>query len=432
MALVRARAWGVALGLSAAAWLLLVALAGASRAATVELDLPGGFNYQAGVGEANRVNFGFEGPPPSGTATVTDLGAPLTPGAGCAANGSNSVRCATMGLPRLTAQLGDDDDSALLDGPYFATVDGGPGADRVTATGIGPLTADGGEGNDVLTGGALRDSLSGGGGHDVLHGDRGDVLSDGDREGAVDSDVLDGGGRATADYSVRTRPLHIDLAHSTGNGERGEGDTLTEIRKVLGGTADDFLAGDGRPNAINGGGGADRILGRGGSDQIHIFGPGLADGGPGNDHIVIDGPGRAVCGPGRDHVQGGHSGAGPWLSSTCEVVGEQQDNFTYGVLPHPVRLSRRGRLVFRLPCFAGAYGSCKQRLSLTGARPPYRRVATVRLRRKAGTRRPALKLPAALARRARQGPVRLRVRLKGDDEANGWSFVWRFDVRLPK
>jgi RTX calcium-binding nonapeptide repeat (4 copies) len=346
------------------------------------------------------------------------------------------VRCTAMfGLrPSLDVELADGDDTALLNGPISATVDGGPGADRVTELGTGYIVAEGGKGNDVLTGGALIDTLSGGGGRDELHGGGAhDFLADGDTEGAVDADVLDGGARSdTADYSSRSRPLHIDLQRGgSGNGERGEGDTLRGIEELQGGSGRDFLAGDNKRNVINDRSGVDRVVGRGGADLIHI-GLGLAEGGAGNDHILIDGAGRAICGAGSDHVQAGHEGAGPWVSSTCEVVGEQQDNFTYGVRPYPLRVSRKGRLVFRLPCLAGAFGSCKQRLSLTAARRPYRQLDTARLRRKAGTRRPALQLPARLVRRARHHRIRLRVRLTGDDETNGWSFVWRFDVRLPR
>jgi Ca2+-binding RTX toxin-like protein len=122
----------------------------------------------------------------------------------------------------------------------------------------GPVTLDGGLGNDTLTGGTLNDSLLGGGGDDSLLGGLGnDSLT-----GGAGNDSLDGGG-GTGDRLIETGDVDFTLGASllTGLGS----DALTGIEQVSlsGGDSDNRFNVSGwiLPGVtLNGGAGTDRVL----------------------------------------------------------------------------------------------------------------------------------------------------------------------------
>lgn len=101
----------------------------------------------------------------------------------------------------------------------------------------------GGPGDDVLAGGADADVLVGGPGSDRLAGGAGDDVfftapllnSTRDAPDGAEPDLADGGpGVDTADYSVRTRPLRVDLgAVAAGGGEPGEQDRLKDVEAAF-------------------------------------------------------------------------------------------------------------------------------------------------------------------------------------------------------
>lgn len=121
-----------------------------------------------------------------------------------------------------------------LSGLEEASIVAGSGNDRILASAFaGPVTLDGGAGNDTLTGGARADVLIGGSGNDLLGGGGGNDLL----LGAAGNDLLGGGG---------------------GN------DIL------LGGSGNDRHNGGGGRDLLLGGSGLDRLNG-GGADDI-LFG----------------------------------------------------------------------------------------------------------------------------------------------------------------
>jgi Ca2+-binding RTX toxin-like protein len=121
--------------------------------------------------------------------------------------------------------------------------------------------------------------LEGRGGDDILAG-----LSSGD--------TLDGGeGRDTADYSLSTAAVSIDLTLQDGvavqsggaTGNDGEGDVLISIENVTGSAFDDTLMGDAGDNVLNGMGGCDILTGAAGDDTLVAGSEDILDGGSGFD-----------------------------------------------------------------------------------------------------------------------------------------------------
>ena len=124
----------------------------------------------------------------------------------------------------------------------------------------------------LMVGGVYEDTLRrvenifGGSGDDFITGD---ALANTFR-GGLGADILDGGaGVDTADYSDKTQSVVLTLNGAADTvvavGGSAE-DTLRNIENVIGGSAGDFLTGDGLANSFQGGGGADVIDGGGGSD----------------------------------------------------------------------------------------------------------------------------------------------------------------------
>ena len=151
---------------------------------------------------------------------------------------------------------------------------------------------------------------------------------------------------------------------------------------------------------------------------------------------------RAVCGDGSDTVSWeGESAlrAGPWVSRSCEriSVGEAGSAETELFIrpPRPITATRDGRFVFRVPCLA--FKSCRQRLTITDPRAPFRRLGSRRFVTPQAGRRIVVRIPPELVDAARRRPLRLRVRLDGviafGNTPEDWvSIVWRFDLNAPR
>ena len=165
---------------------LLASAPAVAGAATAKVR-NGTLTYSAAAGEANVLSVKFA----SGAFVLSDSGALITPGTGCAARApAHLVTC--RGVDRIEAALGD-------------------GADELKVDASVPLgvTAVGGAGDDVLRGGPQADTLSGGPGADRL-------------DGAAGPDVLRGGDDLdTADYSTRTQAVAVTLDAVAGDGEAG-------------------------------------------------------------------------------------------------------------------------------------------------------------------------------------------------------------------
>ena len=143
----------------------------------------------------------------------------------------------------------------------------------------------GGAGGDILTGNALDNLLDGGGGNDALSGQGSDDVL----RGAGGDDVMRGGaGADTADYANRTGGLEVDLDRQANDGESAELDNVGpegDVERVVAGSGDDALFGNGVANRLDGGAGDDLVEGG--------TGPDVAIGGAGADvasYVSAPGP----------------------------------------------------------------------------------------------------------------------------------------------
>ena len=190
----------------------------------------------------------------------------------------------------------------------------GSGADEVFSPGQGEDVVNGGEGMDVLSytsatqrvfidlaSGIARD---GGGGHDSFSGIEGarggqgnDVLVGGADftflRGGIGADTLVSGWTgspaarsAGIDYSTDTAGVSVDLAAGTATDGSGARDTLQgSFRSILGSAFADVLRGDAGDNVFRPRGGADQIDGRGGFDRLDYRDEAFAD--PDGDGFVV-------------------------------------------------------------------------------------------------------------------------------------------------
>jgi len=194
---------------------------------------------------------------------------------------------------------------------------GGFGHDFIDASGFnGPVTLDGGFGNDTLIGGSGRDVLNGEAGRDRLDGGDGNDTLDGGRgndllRGRRGNDLLLGGGEND----------RLDGGNGNDTLKGGGGDDL-----LNGGAGDDRLEGQAGNDGLSGLDGNDFLIG--GDDLDTLFGGAGNDslqGGAGNDTLrggagddFVDGKG------GSDLVAGGDgSSASPDAGDT--VLGEIHD-----------------------------------------------------------------------------------------------------------
>ena len=320
MALARIGVVGALVGAAVAASLVSVAEAAEVRLERLQFDCTRTLcppNYgerlvvRGGRGEANRLSVGRGA---AGEFLVTDAGAALRAGPGCASLGEQLVACPTS-TPRLVA--------------YVLAGDRGD-----TVTSSVAVNIDGGGGNDRLGGSPLADALYGAEGRDVVRGNGGDdVLRDGrlsrlppaeEDEGRFfpplleptapvppERDLFEGGvGTDTLGYEGRRRGVIADLARTDRHaGAPGEGDSLRELEQLEGGHGGDLLLGDDLANSLVGGDGDDRLVGRAGDDSLALGGgSNRARGDAGDDTIgalrenLLLERQRIACGPGRDYV----------------------------------------------------------------------------------------------------------------------------------
>ena len=198
-------------------------------------------------------------------------------------------------------ELGDGDDSVVVRAGRNHVL-GGAGADEVTmptpALLTLPQTLEGGDGNDVLTGGAGGDRLVGGDGNDQIFGQRGpDTIfaghgndrAEGNRgddsvDGGLGNDVLYGGriSGAPANYDG------YDVLLGRGGNDRIAGGWQKD--RLFGGTGADRLRGGPHADHLRGEEGSDDIAGEGGDDLILARDRvrDLVFGGPGFDRATLD------------------------------------------------------------------------------------------------------------------------------------------------
>jgi len=230
-------------------------------------------------------------------------------------------------------------------------VNAGEGADTVTASALAAadystLTINGGDGDDLLTGGPGNDDLRGDGGNDRVIGFRGTddheggagndalVWNNGDGTDVMDGDagadeVEINGAPTAGDVNTavpngsrvvfnRTNlvPFAVDLSAErlTVNGLGGDdsfngaaGLAPLTLLSLNGGSGDDSLTGGDGPDLITGGDGNDKLDGAGGDDRVvGDRGTDAHFGGDGNDALVWnngDGSDVSDGDAGFDHVE---------------------------------------------------------------------------------------------------------------------------------
>ena len=210
-------------------------VAAASTVTRVEAQI----TFTAASGDENDVSMTLA----AGMYTITDAGAPITPGAGCSALDANTVTCASDGVTVIVAALGDRNESLTNGTPTASVTYGGPGHDRLF----------GGSGPDELSGGDGEDELRGLQGADLLDGGRhADLLDGGD--GA--DDVRGNRGRDTASYEGRLASVRASLDNKPNDGGFGEHDNVRrDVEHIIGGSGPDTLIGNAQPNDLLGLGG---------------------------------------------------------------------------------------------------------------------------------------------------------------------------------
>ncbi len=169
-------------------------------------------------------------------------------------------------MPVTTPIDGGDDQDLATGGLGADTVDGGAGNDSVA----------GGEGDDVVRGGTGADVVSGQDGNDQLFGGEGDDTLIGASDGAG-NDTLDGGeGVDTATYTSSTEGIAADLVAGTVHGNLSVGvDAIVGVENLVASDFDDTVTGDAQSNMLDLRNGADSATGGAGDDTLL--------GGSGND-----------------------------------------------------------------------------------------------------------------------------------------------------
>lgn len=212
-----------------------------------------------------------------GELVFSDVGAGTmltTTAPGCIVRTAQEVRCVSLGVRAVNAQLGGGDDILHFDdtvvtvaGIASATLEGGEGDDQLDA-GVGDQNLFGNAGNDTLVGGAGDDKLYGVSGNDTAFGGPGD-------------DELHGGN---------------GVDHLSG----GDGRDL-----VRGQDGDDVLDGGGGDDDVRGGEGSDLVAGGEGDDRLDVP---VAEA---NDPGAARGADRLRGGPGNDRLGGGEEEEAP-------------------------------------------------------------------------------------------------------------------------
>jgi Ca2+-binding RTX toxin-like protein len=282
----------------------IVSLAAAAAEASTVQRGANVLTYNASAGETNVLSVTFDAAAFGGQGgivftdapgvTITPAGPACTPYPNPVALPSNRAVCEDTGITRVNVNLSDGNDVLTFGGGYTGiptTANGGDGEDDISGTdagddliGAGAVdTLNGEAGNDTLDGGGAGDSMSGGAGandaatyedaaeavHVTLDGQENDGVNcapgasdpcEGDNVGGTTNDVEDviGGGGADTIIGQRTTDLNPLTANTFLGGDGN--DTL------IGNAGDDTLEGEADDDTLQGGLGNDALDGGDGSD----------------------------------------------------------------------------------------------------------------------------------------------------------------------
>ena len=294
----------------------------------------GGNKVDGGTGN-DHISWSFNGSWATNGGNVAAAADTINAGAGddkvYLANTGNVNDSSYTAQHSLSVSLGDGNDTLTVSygTPYLKdlNIDGGAGNDVIDLhnsklLGSGTNLISGGDGNDLIIGGSGRAYLSGDAGNDTLVAGDGNAtllggLGDDSMVGGTGNDLFygdagkdtinGGAGTNSVTYSYDTTGVSVNLLTNVNHGGYAEGDVLTNISNVVGGSGDDTLFGNNAGNLLNGGLGNDLIVGGAGNDYI--------DAGDGNDIIYGRGGNNTLIGgagndlfygdTGKDNIDGG-------------------------------------------------------------------------------------------------------------------------------
>lgn len=228
---------------------------------------------------------------------TTNLSIDLTPGNFSITSTTSAFQRANLGVGQLAD--GNVYNALQFNGDARSLIEnanGGSGNDTITGNAANNVLS-GNNGNDTLNGGDGNDIFFGGNGNDTLVGGNGD-----DVYSIIDySDTIvenSGGGNDT---------VIIDIDYSLTANVEALGMAETNVRIGIGNSLDNLIVGNRQNNIIGGGGGNDSLYGRDGDDYVNgDDGNDTLDAGNGND-AVIGGLGNDLLfgGLGNDRLEGG-------------------------------------------------------------------------------------------------------------------------------
>jgi len=283
--------------LAAVCGLLVAAVGGAANQAQAA-PLPPSYVYKiftvyhfdASDGAPNYVTVNKR----QGTIEFVDTEAPVRlsqtqPSGGCVQVDEHTVRCphdAPSQYDVISVSLADGDDNFANNSGVKTYANGGDGNDTLTGIGRSDDTFSGDSGNDALQGSFGNDTLYGGSGNDTMTGG-----SDNDRlvgdfgkntmwggpgndvfETGLGADDLDGGtGLDRVDFDDRLNTgVTVSLDGSANDGTPGEHvNVRNTIEEIHGTPFDDKLSGDAVATTFYGHAGRDTINGGGGDDLLY-------------------------------------------------------------------------------------------------------------------------------------------------------------------
>lgn len=181
----------------------------------------------------------------------------------------------------------------------------------------------GGQGDDVLVGGAANnhlfgglgdDLLDGGAGNDELEGWTGDdtLLQAGMPDGA--DTLIGASGIDTITYASRARSVTLKVDGLNNDGAPGEGDHIQDGEILIGGHAADSLSGGPGPQTLKGGGGRDTVDYSDRTDPVSVSFDGVDDDGVSDENDDL----RNI-----ENVRGGSAGD--------DITGNDEDNTILGM-----------------------------------------------------------------------------------------------------
>jgi Ca2+-binding RTX toxin-like protein len=255
----------------------------------------------------------------SGRTVTVDDSVQVKAGAGCSSvsGDKTKVRCTLKADPNwlrivlggyndvlvnrtdlsMTANGGAGNDR-ITGGPKRDIIDGNAGADAVWGLGGNDSISDpdganalsGGDGNDIIGGGWGNDRLLGGNGDDELNGFLGNDIEDGgpgndhfyqdlDPDRSDADSIVGGAGDDLVHYEARNKNITADADAVRGDdGQAGEHDSIgASVEGIWSGNGNDRLIGGPGNDNLQSGYGNDVLGGSGGNDILF--------GGPGRDYV---------------------------------------------------------------------------------------------------------------------------------------------------